>query len=319
MLYVSRWLRIGRWSFQITVDRRPRLRSRRIRALISRLAFAVGVIIASVAQGEETSFPAGAMGVPLVGATPSALRLEKGWAPPPSPTTTADVKTQTVSPGLKGKQLAAVAASSPDGTISTAPGGGALNTTAGTWAWGAAASGRPGEYAITLNGAANGGIAKLMEVANSGMLYAQTAAGAWWLWQNGGYVASAGPPSPQAPSSAMMTQGATWLAAHNMSNIPFAWFPQASTIRVINCSIQTPVGGTATFWLIKVPKGTSLSQSTTIISKPCDGNQPSGSSQDLTLGLIAVNAGDTVGVASTSPTWVTGAGEGQVAVGYTVP
>jgi hypothetical protein len=349
MLIVSRWLGIGRWNFRISVERRPRLRRRRIRAFISRLAFALGVMIASVAQGAETNSPASAMGVPLVGATPSALKLEKELVLPPSSGSTkapyCDPKGRCeVAPGMRllcdqaqrdciwngtwdaaagpVTQLSspALTASSPDGTVSTAPGGSALYTISGTWAWGAAASGRPSEYAITLNGAANGGIAELMEVANSGMLYAQSADGTWWLWQSGGYIKTTAPPSPP-PSSAMMTQGATWLAAHNMSNIPFAYFEQTSTIRKVNCTIQTPVGAAATFSVVKAPKGTPLSQGTTVtvISKPCDGNQPSGSNQDLTQGLIAVNADDTVGIVSTSPTWVTGAGVGQVAVGYTVP
>ena len=223
------------------------------------------------------------------------------------------LKTQTAN-------LVPLVASSPDGTISTAPSGGTLNTAAGTWTWGAAASGRPGEYYTVLNGSTPGnGIASLMEVAGGGMLYAQTADGQWFLWQNNGFIKTTAPPPPSAPSTPLMTQGATWLAAHDMKNIPFGWFPTPSTIWVVNCTIQNPVGGAATFSIVKAPKGTPLSQSTTIISKPCDGNQASGSNQDLTQGLIAVNAGDTVGIVSTSSTWVTGAGVGQVAVGYTVP
>ena len=37
MLYVSRWLWIGCWSFRLSVERRPRMPSRRVRFLIGKL------------------------------------------------------------------------------------------------------------------------------------------------------------------------------------------------------------------------------------------------------------------------------------------
>jgi hypothetical protein len=35
--WCTRWLGVGRWNFRISVERRPRLRSRRIRAFFTRL------------------------------------------------------------------------------------------------------------------------------------------------------------------------------------------------------------------------------------------------------------------------------------------
>ncbi len=90
---------------------------------------------------------------------------------------------------------------SPDGTTSTAPSGPALNTGAGTWTWSFAAVGRPGEYNVNLNGAA-AGVGVLMEVANGGQLYVNTAHGGWYLWNNNGFVASAGPVTPPPPPPA---------------------------------------------------------------------------------------------------------------------
>jgi hypothetical protein len=99
---------------------------------------------------------------------------------------------------------------SPDGTTSTAPNGPALITTAGTWTWSSAASGRPNEYNANLNGVA-AGVGVLMEVANSGQLYVGTANLGWFLWENNGFVASAGPvtppppPPPPSPTSPVIT------------------------------------------------------------------------------------------------------------------
>ena len=93
---------------------------------------------------------------------------------------------------------------SPDGTTSAAPNGPALITTAGNWAWSAAASGRPGEWNINLNGSAVG-VGTLMEVATGGRLYVKTANLGWYLWQGSGWVHSADPTSPPPPPAPMPT------------------------------------------------------------------------------------------------------------------
>jgi hypothetical protein len=85
---------------------------------------------------------------------------------------------------------------SPDGTTSTAPGGPALTTAAGTWTWGSAA--RTGEYNVNLNGSYSNGVGVLMEVANGGQLYVNTASAGWWLRQGSNWVSSAAPPAPPA-------------------------------------------------------------------------------------------------------------------------
>lgn len=70
------------------------------------------------------------------------------------------------------------------GTTSTAPSGPSLTTGSGIWTWGGAASGRPGEYHVNLNGNPVG-VGTLMEVATAnGQLYVDTAALIWYVWQN---------------------------------------------------------------------------------------------------------------------------------------
>ena len=93
---------------------------------------------------------------------------------------------------------------SPDGTTSAAPNGPALITTAGNWAWSAAASGRPGEWNINLNGSAVG-VGTLMQVATGGRLYVKTANLGWYLWQGSGWVHSADPTSPPPPPAPVPT------------------------------------------------------------------------------------------------------------------
>ena len=84
------------------------------------------------------------------------------------------------------------AAVTADGTISKAPSGAPLNTVAGTWTWGAAAAGRPGEYNVQLNGT-NNGTGSSMEVAHGGQFYVDTASGQWWVWNGTAYAAVAAP------------------------------------------------------------------------------------------------------------------------------
>src|SRR5207253_1876335 len=82
-----------------------------------------------------------------------------------------------------------------------------LRTAAGTWAWGAAASGRPGEYNVNLNGSAVG-VGLLIEVAKGGQLYVNTANLGWYLWQGSGWVHSTDPgpsPPPPAPTPTSVT------------------------------------------------------------------------------------------------------------------
>jgi hypothetical protein len=88
---------------------------------------------------------------------------------------------------------------SPDGAKSSAPSGAALTTTAGVWTWGAAAAGRPGENTINLNGVYAPGIGNLMEVANGGKLYVNTATAGWYVWSNGAFAVSSDPTAPPPP------------------------------------------------------------------------------------------------------------------------
>jgi hypothetical protein len=83
--------------------------------------------------------------------------------------------------------------SSADGTTSSSPNGPTLITSAGSWTWGSAASDRPGEYYIKLNGVATTGIGNLMEVANGGKLYFNTVSFGWYLWQEWVSVANPNP------------------------------------------------------------------------------------------------------------------------------
>ena len=70
---------------------------------------------------------------------------------------------------------------SPDKTIITIASGGSVVTAAGTWTFGAARAGNT-DLNIVLNGTPVAGYASVMEVANGGQLYVQTAAGLWFLW-----------------------------------------------------------------------------------------------------------------------------------------
>jgi hypothetical protein len=82
---------------------------------------------------------------------------------------------------------------SPDGSIISNDTG-TLMTAAGTWSFGGPAPGRPGEWLILLNGSAsNGGVSSKLEVAHGGQIYALTAAGSWWIWQNGRWAQTSAP------------------------------------------------------------------------------------------------------------------------------
>ena len=85
---------------------------------------------------------------------------------------------------------------SPDGSVISNDTG-TLTTAAGTWSFGGPAPGRPGEWLILLNGSAsNGGVSANLEVANGGQMYALTASGSWWIWQNGSWTQTSAPSAP---------------------------------------------------------------------------------------------------------------------------
>lgn len=98
---------------------------------------------------------------------------------------------------------------SPDGTTSIAPNGAAITTAAGTWTWGAGASGRPGEYRLNLNGSPNSSVGLLMEVVG-GQLYVNTANAGWWRWDGTNSVFSGAPgaPGPAGPPGQTGAAGA---------------------------------------------------------------------------------------------------------------
>lgn len=83
---------------------------------------------------------------------------------------------------------------SPDGSTITAPTTQTLTTTAGTWSFGASAP--PWGYQILLGNAATGGQAATMEAANGGQMSVLNSAGNWYVWQNGGWVATSAPTPP---------------------------------------------------------------------------------------------------------------------------
>ena len=217
--------------------------------------------------------------------------------------------------------LPAQAASvNPDGTTSAAPNGPALTTAAGVWTWTGAAPGRPGEYYVNLNAVTHVGIGTMMEVANNGQLYVQTAGGGWYLWNNG-FTQSAAPPAPSVqPVATLLTKDISWVSGRSLASVPLGWFPQSATIRTMNCRIETPVGGTATFYLVKAPSGTPLAKGTRISPNVCNGNLSGAANQNLLpSGTVAVNPGDTIGLFTTDSAWATGMGMGIATIGYTVP
>ena len=96
----------------------------------------------------------------------------------------------------------------PDGSVISNDTG-TLMTAAGTWSFGGPAPGRPGEWLILLNGSAsNGGISADLEVANGGQIYALTAFGSWWIWQNGSWAQTSAPISPgSSPDGSFISNG----------------------------------------------------------------------------------------------------------------
>jgi hypothetical protein len=83
---------------------------------------------------------------------------------------------------------------SPDESTLTVPqsqAGGTLMTATGTWNFGATSNAYGNS--VLLNGATNGGYATLLEVANSGQLYAKASDNSWWRWNNPGWSSSSAP------------------------------------------------------------------------------------------------------------------------------
>jgi len=78
-------------------------------------------------------------------------------------------------------------------TVAQSQAGGSLVTSAGTWTFGAVSTFYGNN--VLLNGAGNGGYATLLEVANSGQLYAQASDSSWWRWNGAGWSSSSAPPT----------------------------------------------------------------------------------------------------------------------------
>jgi hypothetical protein len=119
---------------------------------------------------------------------------------------------------------------SPDGSVISNDTG-TLMTAAGTWSFGGPAPGRPGEWLILLNGSAsNGGISADLEVANGGQIYALTAFGSWWIWQNGSWAQTPISPGSSPDGSfisngtgALMTAAGAWSFGAPAPGRPGEW------------------------------------------------------------------------------------------------
>jgi hypothetical protein len=103
------------------------------------------------------------------------------------------------------------AQTSPDGSRLTPGQSGSLATAAGTWTFGAPANPTYGNP-ILLNGQqAAGGMAVLMEVANSGNLYVKDGQGQWWEWLSA-WTQVSGDPLPNPPAVTFAASPTTILA-----------------------------------------------------------------------------------------------------------
>jgi hypothetical protein len=150
-----------------------------------------------------------------------------------------------------------VAYSSPisvDGSTSATPNGPSLITNVGIWTWAGAASGRPGEYYLNLNGT-NTGIGSLMEVAKGGNLYVNTVSLGWYLWQSG-----------------------TWVNTNNPNNV--APTPVSISLSPASATVND-----------KVPIGTKLSTATVTMS---DGSSFTGTLTTSNTDLFAISGRDIV-------------------------
>ncbi len=146
----------------------------------------------------------------LVGISGMALKSTRGLTPSDDGvrnvvvTATQNGSSVTATLGLTITAVVTPPGLAPDGS-SISGGTGSLVTVDGTWSFGAAASGRPGEWSILLSGKpAPVGIAGSLEVNKGGKLYALTVLGNnWYLWQNGAFVPSSDP-SPPSPTLNMI-------------------------------------------------------------------------------------------------------------------
>lgn len=137
---------------------------------------------------------------------------------------------------------------SPDGTVSLAPNGAPLNTSLGTWTWGAATSQYPGNYEVLLNGSwgdAASGAAVLMVIENGGYLYVQVAVGQWYVWN--GYWATTGTPPGWTGGGGGGGGGQTPNVAPNDARLayaPGAWVVSSATAVCVNPgnSVRTVCG-----------------------------------------------------------------------------
>ena len=94
---------------------------------------------------------------------------------------------------------------SPDG--STISGGsGSLQSSDGTWSFGAAESAYPGNWDILLNGQTVG-IGSKIEVANGGHVYGLGTNNRWFIWQNGSWVATTNPNPSFSPDGSIISGG----------------------------------------------------------------------------------------------------------------
>jgi hypothetical protein len=80
---------------------------------------------------------------------------------------------------VHGIQMLAPGTASPS---STAPSGPNISNSDGTWSWGAATAGRPGDYDILLNGVQTGS-GNLIQLF-SGLLYANTVVAGWYIYNS---------------------------------------------------------------------------------------------------------------------------------------
>jgi hypothetical protein len=98
--------------------------------------------------------------------------------------------------------ISAAEAASSDGTTITAPNGSLTAADNSVWTWGSAAP-QSGQYYILRNGiSADGGYAAVMEVANSGQIYAEnTDLGSWFEWNGSNWPSSSAPGAPIPPPS----------------------------------------------------------------------------------------------------------------------